>query len=193
MYFTVRFQQQAFAQARLQELLLASSQWIEPNTFDELSRQSVADSDRTLWSAARIAAAERVDPAAAESAIAVLRVPSLSVQAPVFAGASDAELDRGPGWLRDTAEIGAIGNTAIAGHRDGYFRALKDIAAGDEIEVITPEQSVTYQVTDIWIVDPDAVHVLDQTDHAAITLVTCYPFYFVGSAPQRFIVRAVAL
>lgn len=192
-YFTIRLQQQANAQAAVRQIVAAQAAGADSAAFHGLARQSIADADRTDWSNARIAVADRQDSAVADIAIAVIRVPKLSIQAPVFAGASEAELDRGPGWLRDSSAIGSIGNTAIAGHRDGYFRALKDVALGDKIEVVTRDGSVSYGVTDIWIVDPDAVHVLDPTDHSAVTLITCYPFYFVGSAPQRFIVRATAL
>ena len=86
---------------------------------------------------------------------------------------------------------GAPGNSGLAAHRDSYFRALKDIADGDAIEIITRDSIVTYRVERTWIVSPTDVWVLDPTPAPAITLVTCYPFYFIGSAPQRFIVRAI--
>ena len=83
------------------------------------------------------------------------------------------------------------GNLGIAGHRDGYFRVLKDIQFGDEMTVTTPQGTQTYVVEQLMIVDPSAVEVLYPTSKPSITLVTCYPFYFVGHAPERFIVRAV--
>ena len=86
---------------------------------------------------------------------------------------------------------GTSGNSGIAGHRDGFFRPLGDIAPGDAIELETLHESQVYRVERTWIVDPEDVSVLDPTTDRSLTLVTCYPFYFVGPAPQRFIVRAV--
>jgi LPXTG-site transpeptidase (sortase) family protein len=100
-------------------------------------------------------------------------------------------LDRGLGHIRHPALPGADGNSGIAGHRDGFFRGLKDIQPGDTIEVDTLDRKDIYRVERTWIVDPSDVSVLDPTAAPSLTLVTCYPFYFVGSAPQRFIVRAV--
>ena len=79
----------------------------------------------------------------------------------------------------------------IAGHRDGFFRGLKDIAADDVIELETHHGKEVYRVQRTWVVSPDDVSVLDPTPTRSLTLVTCYPFYFVGPAPERFIVRAV--
>jgi sortase A len=161
-------------------------------SFDGAVVGIIAKADQALWSSGRIESYRDHAPAAASAALAVLRIPRLSLEAPVFEGALDAELDRGPGWIRGTAPVGGRGNVGIAGHRDGFFRTLKDIAKGDTIEVIGRDSEIRYRVTDTWIVEPDAVHVLDPTPESALTLVTCYPFYYVGHAPQRFIVRAVA-
>jgi sortase A len=101
-------------------------------------------------------------------------------------------MDRGIARIEGTAMPGQDrGNVGIAGHRDGYFRVLKDIRFGDEISVTTPVGTQTYVVQQLMIVDPSAVEVLNYTPEPSITLVTCYPFYFVGHAPERFIVRAV--
>jgi sortase A len=101
-------------------------------------------------------------------------------------------MDRGIARIEGTAMPGQDdGNVGIAGHRDGYFRVLKDIQFGDEISVRTPSGTQTYIVQQLMIVDPSAVEVLNYTPEPSITLVTCYPFYFVGHAPERFIVRAV--
>jgi sortase A len=82
------------------------------------------------------------------------------------------------------------GNSGIAGHRDGFFRGLKNIAVGDVIELKTPRAKEIYRVERIWIVEPEDISVLDPTTTPSLTLVTCYPFYFVGPAPKRYIVRA---
>ena len=106
-------------------------------------------------------------------------------------GTDDRTLDRAVGHIEDTAQPGTDGNSGIAGHRDGFFRGLKDIVPGDAIELDTLQGKDVYRVERTWVVDPEDVSVLDPTPARALTLVTCYPFYFVGSAPQRFIVRAV--
>ena len=106
-------------------------------------------------------------------------------------GTDDRTLDRAVGYIEGTAQPGTVGNLGIAGHRDGFFRGLKDIAAGDVIEVDTRQRTDVYRVERTWVVNPEDVSVLDQTSTPALTLVTCYPFYFIGAAPRRFIVRAV--
>ena len=122
--------------------------------------------------------------------LAVMRIRKLEIEVPVLPGTDDLVLNRGVGWILGTAAPGTDGNFAVAGHRDGFFRRLQDIELGDEIEVETLEGSRTYVVDDLTIVDPSNVSVLEERNLPSVTLVTCYPFYFVGSAPQRFIVRA---
>ena len=122
--------------------------------------------------------------------LAVMRIRKLEIEVPVLPGTDDLTLNRGVGWIQGTAAPGTDGNFAVAGHRDGFFRRLKDIELGDTIEVETLVGSRTYVVDDLTIVDPSNVSVLAERDLPSVTLVTCYPFYFVGSAPQRFIVRA---
>jgi sortase A len=147
--------------------------------------------DQSLWSPARVKAWRSALDEAAPAPLGILRVPRLHIEAPVLAGTDDATLDRGVGHIDDTARPGTAGNAGIAGHRDGFFRALKDVKPGDAIELQTLEGRDAYRVERTWIVGPDDVSVLDPTPVRSLTLVTCYPFYFVGSAPQRFIVRAV--
>ena len=115
----------------------------------------------------------------------------LRVEAPIYEGTDDTTLNRGVGHINGTPLPGAPGNSGLAAHRDSYFRALKEIAPGDAIEIVTRTSIVSYRVERTWIVAPDDVWVLDPTPVPAVTLVTCYPFYFIGSAPQRFIVRAL--
>jgi sortase A len=149
--------------------------------------------DQTLWSPHRVAAWRKALDESFPEPIAVLRIPKLRLEVAVLPGTDDRTLDRGLGHIEDTASPGADGNSGIAGHRDGFFRGLKDIAPGDTIEVATLKTTHRYRVERTWVVDPDDVSVLDPTPAAALTLVTCYPFYFIGSAPQRFIVRAVRI
>jgi sortase A len=144
-----------------------------------------------LWAPERIRAWQDAQRETSRPPLAVLRVARLDIEAPVLEGTDEWALNRGVGHIEDTARPGADGNTGIAGHRDGFFRALKDITAGDVLEIETPASIAQYRVERTWIVGPDDVSVLDPTSTPSVTLVTCYPFYFVGSAPQRFIVRAV--
>jgi len=147
--------------------------------------------DQSLWSPGRVTAWQKALSAPAPDPLAVLRIPKIHLEAPVLPGSDDRTLDRAVGYIEGTAKPGEQGNSGIAGHRDGFFRGLKDIGPGDVIELDTLQGSGAYRVERVWIVDPEDVSVLDPTTARALTLVTCYPFYFVGSAPRRFIVRAV--
>ena len=155
--------------------------------------QTAADPtpDLSLWAPDRIRAWLDAQTKDAPAPLGVLRIPRIGVEAPVLAGTDDWTLNRGVGHIEGTAKPGTAGNAGIAGHRDGFFRALKDIAAGDVLVLETPGSVDNYRVERTWIVGPDDVSVLDPTTAPTVTLVTCYPFYFIGSAPQRFIVRAV--
>lgn len=147
--------------------------------------------DQSLWSPIRVSAwrAALHDPS--PMPLGVLRIPKIRLEVPVLPGTADRTLDRAVGHIEDTALPGTDGNTGIAGHRDGFFRGLKDIALGDAIELETLQGTEVYRVERTWVVDPEDVSVLDPTPTRTVTLVTCYPFYYVGSAPRRFIVRAV--
>lgn len=192
LYAGIVLHQRALAQEAVQAFFAEQPASLPPDhEFEALVEGASIDPDQSLWSEARVESYRQNLETTASSALAVMRVPALNLEAPVFEGALDHELARGPGWIRGTAPINSDGNVALAGHRDGFFRALKDIETGDVIEVFGRESRVRYRVTETWIVDPDAVHVLDPTAAPSLTLVTCYPFYYVGSAPQRFIVRAV--
>jgi sortase A len=151
----------------------------------------IAPPDRRLWSEKRIHAWQSTLQRQAPAPLAVLRIPRLGLVAPVLEGTDEWTLNRAVGHIEDTPRPGAGGNAGIAGHRDGFFRGLKDIHAGDAIEIETIGRIEEYRVERIWIVDPDDISVLDPTASPSVTLVTCYPFYFIGSTPQRFIVRAV--
>jgi len=148
--------------------------------------------DTTLWAEGRIGEFQQSLFADVDAPLALMRIPRLEIEVPVFAGTSDLILNRGVGQIEGTALPGGTGNIGIAGHRDGFFRPLKDVALGDAIILETTGETSTFIVEDLHIVDPSDVWVLEPTDRPAVTLVTCYPFYFIGSAPQRFIVRANA-
>jgi sortase A len=143
-----------------------------------------------LWSPERIKEYRASIAERDAGALAILRVPNLDIEAAVLPDSSDWALNRGVGWIEGTARPDENGNVGIAGHRDGFFRGLKDVAGGDAIELELPNSVERYRVSSITIVKPDDVSVLDPTPSKTLTLVTCYPFYFIGSAPERFIVKA---
>jgi len=124
------------------------------------------------------------------SMVAVLGISKFRLRVPVFEGTDDLILNRGVGWIVGTGRPGEAGNIGLAGHRDGFFRGLKDIAVGDAVELTTLAARATYVVDEIEIVSPERVDVLAPRASPSLTLVTCYPFYYVGDAPQRFIVHA---
>jgi sortase A len=152
----------------------------------------VAQPDTTLWAEKRIAEYERSLEVQAAAPQAVLTIPRLNIEVPVYDGADEFNLNRGVARIRGTARVGEAGNLGIAGHRDGFFRGLKDISIGDGLELQTTRGIVRYAVSSIEIVEPSDVSVLAPTEENTITLVTCYPFYYVGHAPQRYIVTATA-
>ena len=119
-----------------------------------------------------------------------IEIPRLGVSAVIREGEDPRTLRLAVGYIPGTALPGAPGNTGLAAHRDTFFRKLGSIRPDDEIRVVTPEGTFTYEVMRTNVVEPRDVWVLDPTSEPTLTLVTCYPFTYVGSAPQRFIVKA---
>ena len=155
------------------------------------SLKQTEPSDLRLWDLGRVRAWRASLIQAAPPPLAILRIPKLRLEVAVLPGTDELLLNRGVGHIEDTALPGADGNSGIAGHRDGFFRGLKDIVTGDAIELETLEGRQRYHVERTWIVDAEDVSVLEPTPVRSLTLVTCYPFYAIGSAPRRFIVRAI--
>ncbi len=122
--------------------------------------------------------------------VAKLSIPRLDTTLYVVEGTSTRDLKRAPGHLTGTVLPGDDGNCVIAGHRDTHFRVLKDIQRGDEVLLERDGQTFRYRVNGTTIVTPDNTASLKPTTKAVLNLVTCYPFYYVGSAPKRFIVHA---
>jgi sortase A len=150
-----------------------------------------AEIDTSLWSQSRIEAYRRSLQSDLGLPLAVLEIPAIDLEVPVLEGTDELTLNRAVGHIDGTAWPGQGGNVAIAGHRDGFFRGLKDLDIGDRLFLRMIEGRQDFKVQDLRIVDPKDVYVLDPTPNPTLTLVTCYPFYFVGKAPQRFIVTAV--
>lgn len=188
------------AAAKLHEVVLSRVaiwrfEYPQPPAINSATRApvrqpAVSAPDFLLWSRIRIKQYEESLSQQVAPPLAVLRISRIHVEAPVLEGSDDITLNRGVGHIDGTAYFGQNGNIGIAGHRDGFFRGLKDIKIGDHIDLEEPGRHETYVVDHLEIVDPSNVRVLRPGSKPSLTLVTCYPFYYIGSAPQRFIVRA---
>jgi sortase A len=128
--------------------------------------------------------------AAVDGLIGRIEIPRLLLSAVVVEGTGKTVLRRAVGHIPGTALPGQAGNVGLTGHRDTFFRSLKDLKIKDEIQFSTLAGNFNYEVESLRVVKPDNVGVLAPSGHNVLTLVTCYPFYFVGPAPQRWIVRA---
>jgi sortase A len=148
-------------------------------------------------SAVAIAASSSSSTAAAAipdgTGLGELRIPRLGMNIVVAQGDSRNVLRRGAGHLADSPWLGQAGNIVLAGHRDTVFRSLRDIKVGDVINVVSPDEQAWYQVASTVVVAPDDLTVLQPSAGNTLTLVTCYPFGFFGSAPNRFVVRATEI
>lgn len=141
-------------------------------------------------SSAPIAKLDPRQPFVAGQKLGQLRIERLGLEAAISEGERASVLKRGVGHLRDTPWIDQRGNVALAGHRDTVFRSLRKIQSGDVIEIDTADRTVRYRVDQTAVVSPDDLSVLQSSSRNTLTLITCYPFSFFGSAPDRFIVRA---
>jgi sortase A len=155
--------------------------------LDRLQRDRRAASQFTLQPVSVIA--PRVAPVAG-SLIGRIEIARLDLSVVVVEGVDRISLRRAVGHIPGTALPGEAGNVGLAGHRDTFFRQLKDVKIDDEIQISTLTGNFKYQVVALRIVDPENVAVLAASGENVLTLVTCYPFYFVGPAPKRWIVRA---
>jgi sortase A len=139
------------------------------------------------WNNEAIAPEREARPGDVIARVVVARV---GIDVFVFEGTRPQDLARGPGRLTATARPGRAGNCVIAGHRDTHFRGLRKVRAGDIVEVHAGGATFRYRVERMRVVDPEETGFVRATPHARLTLVTCYPFHFVGSAPQRYVVEA---
>jgi sortase A len=126
----------------------------------------------------------------ASSSIGRISVPRLHLSAMVAEGVDDGTLARAVGHVPGTSLPGERGNVAVAGHRDTFFRSLQELKPNDEIVFTTLDGSFRYAVREMKIVEPNNVAVLDPTARNTLTIVTCYPFRYIGAAPKRYIVQA---
>lgn len=124
------------------------------------------------------------------SPIAELVIPRVGLSSVVLHGSDASTLRRGPGHLENTPLPGEAGNIAIAGHRDTFFRRLRDVKVGDDVFLNTTRGQFHYAITSARVVSAHDLTVLDRTSDAILTLITCYPFWVLGPAPDRFVVQA---
>jgi len=137
----------------------------------------------------QVAAATRHE-AATSGLIGRLEIPRLNLSVYMLEGIGGTALRRGIGHVPGTPFPGERGNVGLAGHRDTYFRKLHGIAPGDTVKLTTPDGAFAYQVDSILIVNPTRGDLLRPDRRIGLTLVTCYPFHYVGPAPDRFVVLA---
>lgn len=175
-------------------VLLAYYGYVSAETF-LYQRYENRELEAILASGPALASSSAVDavrqpPPSRGTLIGRVEIPRLDVAAIIRAGSDARTLQLAVGHIPGTALPGDRGNVALAGHRDTFFRRLKNIRPDDEIRIVTPDGVFEYRVERTLIVNPKDVWVLDRTSAGTLTLVTCYPFSYVGAAPQRFIVRA---
>lgn len=175
---------QARAEASLEQALSKQSPTGSPAGFETLPGEGEEDTGSTSAPPPSTLSPAQGDP------LGRLEIPRLGLSVMVAEGIQASVLRKAVGHLPGTPLPGPSGNVAVAGHRDRHFRPLKDVAPGDEILLTTPTGTFRYRVEWTRIVDPGDVYVLEPTEDPTLTLVTCYPFYYVGNAPERFIVRA---
>jgi len=127
-------------------------------------------------------------PASADDSLTMLSVPKINLESVVVEGTDNRSLRLGPGHLKDTPQPGEAGNSVISGHRDTFFRHLNDLQMGDEVLVQRGGKTFHYKVTGKRVVEPTDVAVIAPTKDPEMTLITCYPTYYIGPAPKRLVV-----
>ncbi|MGA3089787.1 MAG: class D sortase [Terriglobales bacterium] len=161
-----------------------------PASQEVAGERDPSEVDSGLWEEHRVQAYQTSREQSSAVPLAVLHISKIGLEVPVLEGTDGLTLNHAVGRIAGTARPKEPGNIGIAGHRDGFFRGLKDVGVGDTIELRTREGSEHYSVDEIKIVNPNDVDVLRPRSVASLTLVTCYPFHFIGRAPQRYIVHA---
>jgi sortase A len=123
-----------------------------------------------------------------EQMLTRLVVAKIGIDAIVVEGASRKDLSEGPGHMKQTAEPGEAGNAVVTGHRDTFFRHIHELAKGDQIQVQRNGRNFVYEVTGRRIVMPEDISVINPTNDPELTLITCYPTYYIGPAPKRLVI-----
>lgn len=174
-YYTWRFQQEL----KSLQPSVSSGEYLPLRSLPP----TLAKADRTNAESLRMAGREG-------SPLGRIEISAIGLEVMILEGTEDETLRRAVGHIPGTSLPGQEGNVAIAGHRDTFFRPLRNIRKDDEITLTALNGSYRYRVDSTRVVEPEDIEVLDDSEDAVLTLVTCYPFYFIGSAPKRFIVRA---
>jgi len=158
--------------------------------FQRVERRRIENLPPVRHAAVSRSPRPRTSPATSGELIGLIQIPRVDLSVVVIEGASAKVLRRGAGHIPGTALPGDPGNTAISGHRDTFFLPLAKVRLHDRITLTTLQGEYSYRVVSTKVVKPSDISVLDQSRDEVLTLVTCYPFYLVGPAPDRFIVRA---
>jgi sortase A len=161
----------------------------ESSDLDRLLRDRSTAGESTPESKSSTAA-KRASAAVTDGLIGRIEIPRLLLSAVVVEGTGGTTLRRAVGHIPGTALPGQPGNVGLAGHRDTFFRALRDLRVNDEVQFSTLQGNFTYEVESLIVVEPDYVVALAPSTENVLTLVTCYPFSYIGTAPKRFVVRA---
>jgi sortase A len=176
--------------------LLATCAWfvIDARLAQRAARQSLEialpNVPTSASPAAATAAPAGLSVVVSGTPLAALSIPRVHLSAIVLEGSDARTLRRGPGHLENTALPGDAGNVVIAGHRDTFFRPLRDVHTGDDVFIETRRGTLRYRVNALRVVKASDLSVLEPSDAATLTLITCYPFWVLGDAPDRFIVQA---
>lgn len=154
------------------------------------AHQAAADTDGTIVGGMAGDAYRRGSTVPDGTVIGTFAIPGLKLKVPIVEGLTKNDLLRGAGHVPGSATAGGLGNMAIAAHRDTYFRPLRRLTAGMDLLVTSAEGTYTYTIDNTEIVTPEQVNVLEIGSVPQVTLITCYPFDYIGAAPKRFIVHA---
>jgi len=161
---------------------VASAYW------DMFHTQRTLEAQWEQQAAAAAKSSPGVRTVSADELLTRVVIPKINLDSIVVEGVSHRQLSIGPGHLKDTATPGEPGNSVISGHRDTFFRHIYELQKGDDIMIRRNGQVFRYQVTGKRIVPPDDVSVLKPTTDAQLTLITCYPTYYIGPAPKRLVI-----
>ena len=174
----------------MQEISYASSGSVKPAALSDEDLLREPDPDFALWNKKRIDDYKVSLNHEFDLPEGLLEIPSIGLKVAVLYGTDDLTLNRGVGMIVGMSFPEEGGNVGIAGHRDGFFRGLKDVKTGEKIKMTTLSGVYNYEISSIDIVSKEEADALDVNDREKLTLVTCYPFYFVGHAPKRYVVQA---
>lgn len=184
-YLSVRAQAELHRRADLQGYAATE----HAGQVGQAPTRTAAAADQSYWSDSRKRAYQESLSQPTAAIMGVLRIDAANLEVPIYGDTSGTHLNRGAGVIAGMALPGHGGNLGIAGHRDGYFRVLKDVRVGDVIEVYTRATRYEYRIRRISIVDESDTRALADSSEPLITLVTCFPFYHLGHAPQRYVVQ----